>query len=144
MPTVQETVLENNALQVIEEISAAPLALEDIWKGIEADQFVPYFQPKVNLRGMELAGVEALMRWQHPERGLLSAGAFLPLIQDNFLFDELTAIMLEKSIVQCRRWQGDRVNVPVSVNLSPCSSCYRLTDLAKSNDTDCLTRYLTS
>src|SRR5512134_1519717 len=119
MPTVQETVLENNALEVIEEISAAPVALEDIWKGIEADQFVPYFQPKVNLRGMELAGVEALMRWQHPERGLLSAGAFLPLIQDNFLFDELTAIMLEKSIVQCRRWQGDRVNVPVSVNLSP-------------------------
>jgi EAL domain-containing protein (putative c-di-GMP-specific phosphodiesterase class I) len=119
MPTVQETVLENNTLQEIEEISAAPLALEDIWKGIEADQFLPYFQPKVNLRGMELAGVEALMRWQHPERGLLSAGAFLPLIEDNFLFDELTAIMLEKSIVQCRRWQGDSVNVPVSVNLSP-------------------------
>ncbi|HEY7760080.1 MAG TPA: EAL domain-containing protein [Burkholderiales bacterium] len=119
MPTVQETVLGNSSLQEIEEISAAPLALDDIWKGIEADQFLPYFQPKVSLRGMELAGVEALMRWQHPERGLLSAGAFLPLIADNFLFDELTAIMLEKSIAQSRRWQSDRVNVPVSVNLSP-------------------------
>jgi EAL domain-containing protein (putative c-di-GMP-specific phosphodiesterase class I) len=119
MPTVQETVLRNSALQEIEEISAAPLALDDIWRGIEADQFLPHFQPKVSLRGMELAGVEALMRWQHPERGLLSAGAFLPLIADNFLFDELTAIMLEKSIAQSRRWQSDRVNVPVSVNLSP-------------------------
>ena len=119
MPTVQETVLGNSALQEIEEISAAPLALDDIWRGIEADQFLPHFQPKVSLRGMELAGVEALMRWQHPERGLLSAGAFLPLIADNFLFDELTALMLEKSIAQSRRWQNDKVNVPVSVNLSP-------------------------
>ncbi len=119
MPTVQETVFRNSALQEIEEISAAPLALDDIWRGIEADQFLPHFQPKVNLRGMELAGVEALMRWQHPERGLLSPGAFLPVIADNFLFDELTAVMLEKSIAQSRRWQNDKVNVPVSVNLSP-------------------------
>jgi EAL domain-containing protein (putative c-di-GMP-specific phosphodiesterase class I) len=119
MPTVQETLLGNSTLQEIEEISAAPVALDEIWRGIEADQFLPHFQPKVNLRGMELSGVEALMRWQHPERGLLTAGAFLPLIADNFLFDELTAVMLEKSIAQCRRWQSDKVNVPVSVNLSP-------------------------
>ena len=119
MSAAQETVLENNALQEIEEISAAPLALDEIWKGIEADEFAPYFQPKVSLRGMELAGVEALMRWQHPQRGLLPAGAFLPVIEDNFLFDELTTIMLEKSIMQCRRWQGEGVEVPVSVNLSP-------------------------
>jgi len=119
MSAAQETVLENNGLHEMEEISAAPLALDEIWKGIEADEFVPYFQPKVCLRGMELAGVEALMRWQHPQRGLLPAGAFLPVVEDNFLFDELTTVMLEKSIVQCRRWQGEGVDVPVSVNLSP-------------------------
>lgn len=119
MHAAQETILENNALQEIEEISAGPLALDEIWKGIEADEFLPHFQPKVSLRGMELAGVEALMRWQHPQRGLLPASAFLPVVQDNFLFDELTTIMLEKSIMQCRRWQRQRVDVPVSVNLSP-------------------------
>jgi EAL domain-containing protein (putative c-di-GMP-specific phosphodiesterase class I) len=119
MRTAQESVLENNGLHEIEEISAAPLALDEIWKGIEADEFMPYFQPKVSLRGMELAGVEALMRWQHPQRGLLPAAAFLPVVEDNFLFDELTTVMLEKSIVQCRRWQGEGVDVPVSVNLSP-------------------------
>jgi len=119
MHTAQESVLENNGLHEIEEILAAPLALDEIWKGIEADEFMPYFQPKVSLRGMELAGVEALMRWQHPQRGVLTAGAFLPVVEDNFLFDELTTVMLEKSIVQCRRWQGEGVDVPVSVNLSP-------------------------
>jgi EAL domain-containing protein (putative c-di-GMP-specific phosphodiesterase class I) len=95
------------------------VALEEVWRGIEEDQFLPYFQPKVSLRGMDLAGVEALMRWQHPQHGLLSAGTFLPLIADNFLFDELGAIMLEKSAAQCRAWQRDGLQVPVSLNLSP-------------------------
>ncbi|PWT74792.1 MAG: hypothetical protein C5B46_03510 [Proteobacteria bacterium] len=94
------------------------LTLEDIWNGIAQDQFVPHFQPKVTLKGMVLAGVEALMRWHHPELGLLTAGTFLPLIADNFLFDDLTAIMLEKSISQCRRWQNQDLTVPISLNLS--------------------------
>ena len=119
MPQAQENVLENNAIAV-PPVALEPIAtLEDIWRAIEADQFQPHFQPKVSLRGMDLAGVEALMRWQHPEQGLLTAGAFLPLIADNFLFDELSVIMLEKSIAQCRAWQDAGVGVTVSVNLSP-------------------------
>jgi EAL domain-containing protein (putative c-di-GMP-specific phosphodiesterase class I) len=95
------------------------ITLQEIWHAIEEDQFAPHFQPKVKLRGMELAGVEALMRWHHPKRGLLTAGAFLPLIEDNFLFDELTTMMLEKSIQQCLAWLAEGLDVPVSVNLSP-------------------------
>jgi EAL domain-containing protein (putative c-di-GMP-specific phosphodiesterase class I) len=99
---------------------AAPeLTLQDIWNGIAQDQFLPHFQPKVVLKGMELVGVEALMRWNHPEHGVLSAGMFLHLVADNFLFDDLTAIMLEKSIGQCHRWQNQGLDVQVSVNLSP-------------------------
>lgn len=96
-----------------------PLVLEDIWRGIENDQFLPHFQPKVTLRGMELKGVEALMRWQHPKRGTLTAGAFLPLVADNFLFDDLAFVMLERSVAQCRRWLDQGLEAPVSVNLSP-------------------------
>lgn len=96
-----------------------PLTLEEIWRACELDQFFPYFQPKVKLRGMELVGVEALMRWRHAERGILSAGAFLPLIADNFLFDELAFIMLEKSVAQCRVWQQQGLDITVSVNMSP-------------------------
>jgi len=93
------------------------LTLQDIWNGIAQDQFLPYFQPKVTLKGMVLVGVEALMRWQHPELGLLTAGSFLPLVGDNFLFDDLTVIMLEKSITQCRKWQNNDLDLQVSVNL---------------------------
>ena len=117
--TGPEIAPENSTLQTTEEAAAARPALEEIWNGIEADQFVPYFQPKVSLRGMRLVGVEALMRWKHPTRGLLSAGAFLPLVEDNFLFDELTMLVLEKSIIQCRHWREQGMDIPVAVNLSP-------------------------
>jgi EAL domain-containing protein (putative c-di-GMP-specific phosphodiesterase class I) len=95
------------------------LTLQDIWNGIAQDEFFPHYQPKVVLKGMELVGVEALMRWRHPEYGILTAGTFLHLVADNFLFDDLTAIMLEKSISQCHRWQNHGIDVQVSVNLSP-------------------------
>ena len=58
----QEISLGNSNLEPAEEISAAPLVLDEIWKAIEADEFVPFFQPKVGLRGMKLAEVEALIR----------------------------------------------------------------------------------
>ncbi len=95
------------------------LVLEDIWRGMENQQFLPHFQPKVSLRGMELKGVEALVRWQHPQHGLLTAAAFLPLIDENFLFDDLAFVMLERSVAQCRRWLEEGLEVPVSVNVTP-------------------------
>jgi len=99
--------------------SPLAIALEDVWTGIAQDQFFPHYQPKVVLRGMELVGVEALMRWNHPELGLLAAGSFLHLAADNFLFDDLTAIMLEKAIAQSRKWRRQGLDIQVSVNLSP-------------------------
>jgi EAL domain-containing protein (putative c-di-GMP-specific phosphodiesterase class I) len=107
------------AVEAIPSIPPPEITLEEIWNGIAQDQFFPHFQPKVALRGMELIGVEALMRWKHTEHGLLSAGSFLPLIADNHLFDDLTAIMLEKAVGQCRRWRRQGLDVQVSVNLSP-------------------------
>jgi EAL domain-containing protein (putative c-di-GMP-specific phosphodiesterase class I) len=116
-----ETAQDNNSLDMTEVASGAPpaLTLEQIWQALSEDQFVPYFQPKVALRGMQLRGVEALIRWRHPERGTLSAGLFLPLVQDNFLFDDLTTLMLEKSIAQCAAWRAQGLETNISVNLSP-------------------------
>jgi len=115
-------VLTESRIPAVEAISSDPrpeISLEDIWNGIAQDQFFPHFQPKVVLRGMQLLGVEALMRWKHPEYGLLPAGSFLPLIADNFLFDDLTAIMLDKSVGQCRKWRWQGLDVQISINLSP-------------------------
>jgi EAL domain-containing protein (putative c-di-GMP-specific phosphodiesterase class I) len=105
----------------VEAIPSGPppeITPEEIWNGIAQNQFFPYFQPKVILRGMQLVGVEALMRWNHSERGLLPAGAFLPTVAENHLFDDLTAIMLEKAIGQCRKWRRHGLEVQISVNLS--------------------------
>jgi EAL domain-containing protein (putative c-di-GMP-specific phosphodiesterase class I) len=107
------------AVEAIPNKAPPEITLEEIWNAIAQDQFFPHFQPKVSLRGMELVGVEALIRWQHSEHGLLSAGSFLPLIADNYLFDDLTAVMLEKSVGQCRKWRRQGLDVQVSVNLSP-------------------------
>lgn len=115
-------VLTESRTPTVEAIPSKPppeITLEDIWNGIAQDQFFPHFQPKVILRGMQLMGVEALMRWQHTEHGLLSAGSFLPLIADNYLFDDLTSIMLDKSVGQCRKWRRQGLDVQVAVNLSP-------------------------
>ena len=122
MPVVSsEIAQENNSLDMTAVASGAPsvLTLENIWQALSEDQFVPYFQPKVALRGMQLQGVEALIRWRHPQRGTLSASAFLPLVQDNFLFDDLTTLTLEKSIAQCAAWRTQDLAVNISVNLSP-------------------------
>jgi EAL domain-containing protein (putative c-di-GMP-specific phosphodiesterase class I) len=115
-----EIAQENNSLDMTEVAATpAPVTLEAMWRALSNDEFMPYFQPKVALRGMQLQGVEALIRWRHPERGVLSAAAFLPLVQDNFLFDDLTTLMLEKSIAQCCDWRAQGLEVNVSVNLSP-------------------------
>ncbi len=102
-------------------VRAAPLALvnlQEIWDGIAHGEFRPHFQPVISLRDMSIIGAETLMRWDHPRRGMVPAGEFLPLIEDNFLFDELSALMLERSILQCQIWRAAGINLPVSVNLS--------------------------
>jgi EAL domain-containing protein (putative c-di-GMP-specific phosphodiesterase class I) len=115
-----ETAQENKSLDMTEVAATpAPVTLEAMWNALSNDEFVPYFQPKVALRGMQLQGVEALIRWRHPQRGVLSAGAFLPLVQDNFLFDDLTTLTLEKAIAQWRAWRAQDLQVNISVNLSP-------------------------
>ncbi|MDZ4126712.1 MAG: EAL domain-containing protein, partial [Hydrogenophaga sp.] len=57
--------------------------LKRIQQALEAREFVLYYQPKVNMRTGEVMGTEALIRWQHPERGLLPPAAFLPVIADH-------------------------------------------------------------
>ena len=63
--------------------------LEHIRQALAAREFVLYYQPKVNMRTGKVVGAEALIRWQHPERGLLPPGMFLPVIEEHPLAIEL-------------------------------------------------------
>jgi len=60
-------------------VQTQPEGLEHICHGLEQQEFVLFYQPKVNMKTGRVIGVEALIRWQHPERGLLSPAAFLPI-----------------------------------------------------------------
>jgi EAL domain-containing protein (putative c-di-GMP-specific phosphodiesterase class I) len=83
----------------------------------DPNQLVLHYQPKVDLLSGRLAGVEALARWQHPERGLLMPGEFLPLVQRARLQRLLTERVLERVLAELPLWHGELRGQPVAVNL---------------------------
>ncbi len=92
--------------------------IEHIRQALAAHQFVLYYQPKVNMRTGKVIGAEALIRWQHPERGLLPPGMFLPVIEDHPLAVQLGEWVIESALTQMESWLGEGFELPVSVNVS--------------------------
>jgi diguanylate cyclase (GGDEF)-like protein/PAS domain S-box-containing protein len=91
--------------------------LKDIQVGLEEGQFVLYYQPKVNMRSGDLVGVEALIRWQHPTRGLLTPSAFLPLVENHPIAVEIGYWVLRTALAQIEAWRDQGLSIPVSVNI---------------------------
>ncbi len=97
---------------------AARLSLaSQLRAAIQSDQLLLHFQPKVTLASGEIESVEALVRWQHAERGLLPASEFIPLADQTGLIKPLTAYVLDAALRQCRRWDDDDIGVRVAVNV---------------------------
>lgn len=92
-------------------------SIEHIRIALDQKEFVLYYQPKVNMRTGEIIGAEALVRWQHPERGLLAPGAFLPAIEDHPLSIELGDWVIDDALRQIAHWRSMGLNIPVSVNV---------------------------
>ncbi|MGZ5788650.1 MAG: EAL domain-containing protein [Burkholderiaceae bacterium] len=93
-------------------------SLEEILQGIRADQFVPYFQPKVDMKTRRIVGVEALARWLHPSHGVVGPYAFIPLLERTANIDDLTYSILGKSVAALRSFHEKGHLLTVSVNLS--------------------------
>lgn len=93
--------------------------LMEIDRGLEQQEFLLYYQPRIELRTGRLVGAEALVRWQHPERGLLLPGEFLPYLEGEPQEIRLGEWVIRKALDQFIEWQGKGVEVPVSVNISP-------------------------
>ncbi len=91
--------------------------LERIRHALAAQEFVLHYQPKVNMRTGVVVGAEALIRWQHPERGLLPPGMFLPVIEDQPLAIEVGEWVIESALTQMDRWREAGLELPVSVNV---------------------------
>jgi diguanylate cyclase (GGDEF)-like protein len=95
--------------------------LEELRTAIFSRALVVHYQPKIDVRTLAVTGVEALVRWQHPTRGLLLPDSFLPLVEDAGLMRDLTDAVLEQSLDQVRRWREAGRMLSVAVNLSASS-----------------------
>jgi EAL domain-containing protein (putative c-di-GMP-specific phosphodiesterase class I) len=91
--------------------------LERVRLALLQHEFVLHYQPKVNMRSGKVIGAEALIRWQHPEKGLLAPALFLPVIEDHMLAVEVGEWVMEAALTQMEQWHADGLDIPVSVNI---------------------------
>lgn len=92
--------------------------LSELRRGIAEGQLVLHYQPKIALSSGCLVGVEALVRWQHPSRGLLPPAEFLPVVEQTGLISLLSDAVLELALLQARAWLDQGHPIQVAVNLS--------------------------
>ncbi|HXT35190.1 MAG TPA: EAL domain-containing protein [Chloroflexota bacterium] len=90
----------------------------ELRQAIEQDGLCLHYQPKVDLRTGRLDGVEALVRWPHPDRGLLPPDKFIPLAEHTGLIAPLSRWVLATALRQCRAWRDEGLEIRVAVNLS--------------------------
>ncbi|ODB94437.1 PAS domain S-box protein [Candidatus Thiodiazotropha endoloripes] len=91
--------------------------LQRIRKGLFDNEFELYYQPKVSMRSGQVIGVEALIRWQHPQQGLLMPISFLPVIEDHDIAVEMGEWVLENALAQLSQWDDLGLKTSVSVNI---------------------------
>jgi diguanylate cyclase (GGDEF)-like protein len=92
--------------------------LGQLRRGIEIGELFLHYQPKVCLRTGQVTGVEALVRWQHPERGLVCPDEFIPLAEHTGLIGPLTQCVLSMALAQVKAWVDAGHHIPVAVNVS--------------------------
>lgn len=92
-------------------------SIERIRLALTQREFVLHYQPKVNMRSGKVIGAEALIRWQHPDKGLLSPAVFLPVIEDHPLAIEVGEWVIGTALAQMGQWRKAGLQLPVSVNM---------------------------
>lgn len=90
----------------------------DLRSAVEQNQLVLYYQPKVNMQTGRVSGVEALVRWQHPQHGLMYPDDFIPLAEQAGLIRQVTLWVLEKALAQHTDWLQMGIDLSMAVNLS--------------------------
>ncbi|MFO8044605.1 MAG: EAL domain-containing protein [Halomonas sp.] len=102
-----------------QEIKVLQLRRKEIAGALIADEFVLYYQPQIDPRTRKTVGVEALIRWQHPDKGLLAPDAFLPAIAGSDLELAFDAWVLRSALRQQQAWLAEGLTLSVCINLTP-------------------------
>ena len=103
----------------LERSSLSRLALaSELADALDKDEFRLDYQPKIDARTKVVTGVEALVRWRHPTRGLLLPDVFIPLTEQTGMIRELTNWVLQRALSECASWHRAGRLIPVAVNLS--------------------------
>ena len=103
----------------LEQDGANRLSLQsELQTGIANGELVLHYQPKIDITSGRIGGVEALVRWHHPKRGLLAPDDFIPLAEKTGLIKPLTTWVLSEALRQCSQWEKQGLNLAVSVNIA--------------------------
>ncbi|TXH90219.1 MAG: EAL domain-containing protein [Rhodoferax sp.] len=105
-----DTTRESAAVSLRDQVNA-------IREALQSDQMRLFYQPKVNMRTGAVIGVEALIRWQHPQRGLLLPGSFLPAVENHVVSIDIGEWVIRTALAQMAQWRAQGLDVHVSVNV---------------------------
>ncbi|MBF0220551.1 MAG: EAL domain-containing response regulator [Gammaproteobacteria bacterium] len=94
------------------------LTAAELDAAMQSQQFLLYYQPQIDLRSGALHGVEALIRWQHPQRGLIPPAQFIPLAERENRMGEVTSLVIQQATLQLRLWREMGWRIPISINVS--------------------------
>ncbi len=92
--------------------------LQDLRSALERGQLQLYYQPKIDAQSLQITGAEALLRWQHPKRGMVSPAVFIPLAERHGLIRRIGAWVIEEACRQAAEWRKKGLRMRVAVNLS--------------------------
>jgi EAL domain-containing protein (putative c-di-GMP-specific phosphodiesterase class I)/ActR/RegA family two-component response regulator len=110
--------LENRKPRAAVRAAAAAYPPQELQQAMATGELVLHYQPKRELAHGVVAGVEALVRWQHPRDGLVFPDRFITTAEQNGLIHELTRYVLRQAVIQSRAWQDRGLSLPVAVNVS--------------------------
>ncbi len=115
----------------------------DLRKALERKEFLLYYQPKLDVRSQKIIGFEALIRWKHPEKGLISPAEFIPLAEETGLIVPIGEWVLRTACLQCKAWQAAGFgSLPISVNILPVSVNISKLQFEKQNLVETVARVL--
>ncbi len=121
--TVTYTDLDDKSIHLNSELN------QDLDEAIDNEEFILYYQPKVSLTTKEIVGVEALVRWNHPKKGILYPDQFIHLIETSSIAKKFSINIVDMALHQINKWSEQGLNIKVAINVSP----YDLADETFSN-----------